>query len=104
MADEGTVHLICGSVGDPLVNVTPGTTRGHYCSICATELWMSKLMREAWERNPQYVPICAPCCVGLTEDDDDVTVRGIPGDPYADRAPEIHRALKRIYGKDHEGG
>ena len=104
MGDDQTVHLICGSVGDPLVNITPGSTRGHYCSICAQELWMSVHMQKAWAEHPDYVPICAPCCVGLTEDDDDVVVRGLAGDPYADRAPQIHRALKRIYGKGHEGG
>ncbi len=102
MADE-EVRMICGSVGDPLVNITPGSTRGHYCVICAQELWMSVHMQRAWERNPKATPICAPCCVGLTEDADEVDVRGVEGDPYAYRAGQIHDALKRIYGKGDEG-
>jgi hypothetical protein len=100
VADD-EVRMICGSVGDPLINITPGSTRGHYCVICAQELWMSKFMREHWERNPKATPICAPCAIGL-EDGAEVQVQGIPGDPYADRAQDIHRAMKRIYGKGHE--
>lgn len=104
MADDERSFLICGSVGDPLLNIEPETERGFYCSICATEIWMSKFMRAHWAEHPKHIPVCAPCGVALSEDDDKPEIRGVRGDAHAPFAKQIHQGLKRIYGKGHEGG
>ena len=96
-SDDEEIRLVCGAVGDPIVRVTPDSTRGEYCTICATELWMTARMRQTWQRLPQAQPICAECSVGVISDDDHIHA---VGDDFDDGlAKRIHEGIRNWYGR-----
>lgn len=97
--DDGEKFLVClEATADP---GDLSSTRGHYCTVCATEVWMSGRMRAFWKANPDATVVCGECSVGLAENDPNFRVEALPGDRWGKRIlrhmPQILRAK---YGRD----
>lgn len=101
MEDDDIVRLVCGLAGDPITRMTPGTTRGHYCTICADEIVMSPRMAAFAEANPKAQPICARCAASVV--DEDHKVAPLPGDTGRGVTHKIMSGIRRYYGGEKRG-
>jgi hypothetical protein len=92
------VLLICALVDDPMSTPSATSTRGHYCHVCADEIWMSPRMKNYWDEHPSSRPTCPRCATNMP-DADDADVRALPGDRVDhETAQALHRGLRRHYG------
>jgi hypothetical protein len=95
-------HLICGIVGDPMVDEVAGSEHGYYCSLCATEICMSPSMATYWREHPNAVPICTRCSISLVEGDDAAEIMPVPGSGASQADTDaVRRGLAWYYR--HEG-
>jgi hypothetical protein len=87
--DERPV-LICSTV-ESLPEPVEGSTRGHYCEVCAAELWRSPSSDELPDN---VVTMCALCAIGVMETESEVQIM-----PVTERQRrEVHDYYRRKGG------
>lgn len=100
MPDEEISALVCLAVDDRLPN-DPTSTRGHFCTRCNREVWMSELAEDFGRANPDIVIICGQCSIELSEEYDELEINALPGDHFGqavvEQMPDI---IREIYGDD----
>jgi hypothetical protein len=67
--DERPV-LVCSTV-ESLDNPIAGSTRGHYCELCAAELWRSPSSAELPD---DVTTMCAECALGVMKTENEVEI------------------------------